>query len=616
MNKLKSYQNFKQLLLLNEGYLYFSPKFEEIIIKINRTSRDEKVKAISYELYHLFGKNIKDDITFVDISKNKGFLTHLKDNSLKKVSGLDQFRDPQGELPELGKGTVFSTWQDDIQSPTGDGPFNHPSRTEIKLSRLLNRIMTNTDYSTRDRENFVQAFLSELTLLERSFKVVTGDDIIKYYNESNYSELKQTLGSSCMRYTKCASYLEIYAQNPDVCSMLVLLDGARKVTARALLWKLHESSVSGLSLFMDRVYFTSETELVSMNNWAKDNGYAYKEENNFKNLKGVILPTGDVVKADMKVLCKGKFDKFPYVDTFRLYDPRTGILENSTGEGNEMGDVGKYILSQTDGGYKKIKDTVYSDWYDEEIPREYSVWSEGMRTYILENEAVRVTIPEDMGYYHPDLDYIVYSSSSDAWVNTRAVSWSDTQGEWIPNDQALLIVTGLVSNLDFRDTRKNPFSDFDVIDSKHLDGVIWIPELINDYKWFQIFFRLKKRYIIDSDYMDHSYQIARQISGIKKDLFEKTFNRLNDEPGICLKGLTITTYKVEGNDEWVSQEDANYLGYELSSRGRIESVIDYEVGWGPKFVEDSNAIWERSPELKTDNWEKRVRDVSILSVLL
>jgi len=616
MNKLKSYQNFKQLLLLNEGYLYFSPKFEEIVIKINRTSRDEKVKSISYDLYHLFGKNIKDDITFVDISKNKGFLTHLKDNSLKKVPGLDQFRDPQGELPELGKGTVFSTWQDDIQSPTGDGPFNHPSRTEIKLSRLLNRIITNTDYSTRDRENFVQAFLSELTLLERSFKVVTGDDIIKYYNESSYSELRQTLGSSCMRYTKCASYLEIYAQNPDVCSMLVLLDGARKVTARALLWKLHESSVSGLSLFMDRVYFTSETELVSMNNWAKDNGYAYKQENNFKNLKGVILPTGDVVKADMKVLCKGKFDKFPYVDTFRLYNPRTGILENFTGDGNEMGDVGKYILSQTDGGYKKIKDTVYSAWYDDEIPREYSVWSEGMQTYILENEAVRVTIPEDMGYYHPDLDYIVYSSSSDAWVNTRAVSWSDTQGEWIPNDEALLIVTGLVSNLDLRDRRSNPFSDFDVIDSKHSDGVIWIPELINDYKWFQIFFRLKKRYIIDSDYMDHSYQIARQISGIKKDLFEKTFNRLNDEQGICLKGLTITTYKVEGSSEWVSREDAEYLAYELSRESRTESVIDYEVGWGPKFVEDSNAIWERSPELKTDNWEKRVRDVSILSVLL
>jgi hypothetical protein len=59
------------------------------------------------------------------------------------------------------------------------------------------------------------------------------------------------------------------------------------------------------------------------------------------------------------------------------------------------------------------------------------------------------------------------------------------------------------------------------------------------------------------------------------------------------------------------------MGYELSRESRTESIIDYEVGWGPKFVEDSIAIWEKSPELKTESWQKRVRIVaSLLSFLM
>jgi hypothetical protein len=45
------------------------------------------------------------------------------------------------------------------------------------------------------------------------FEIVSGDDIKKYYNEeSYYTTGSGTLGTSCMRYSRCEEYLNIYSK--------------------------------------------------------------------------------------------------------------------------------------------------------------------------------------------------------------------------------------------------------------------------------------------------------------------------------------------------------------------------------------------------------------------
>ena len=60
-----------------------------------------------------------------------------------------------------------------------------------------------------------------------NFKIVKGYDIIKYFDEKNYSYnavLGTRLGDSCMRYSFCKDYIEFYAINEDNVSLLILME--------------------------------------------------------------------------------------------------------------------------------------------------------------------------------------------------------------------------------------------------------------------------------------------------------------------------------------------------------------------------------------------------------
>ncbi|MFM7986456.1 MAG: hypothetical protein ACKPKO_44805, partial [Candidatus Fonsibacter sp.] len=91
-----------------------------------------------------------------------------------------------------------------------------------------------------DREAFVNAWKASTEVSTIQFKLVSGEDIAKYYDENKYYNRKGTLGSSCMRDESKRTF-KIYTENPDKVKLLIYVDSDDKIHGRALVWKVKKS---------------------------------------------------------------------------------------------------------------------------------------------------------------------------------------------------------------------------------------------------------------------------------------------------------------------------------------------------------------------------------------
>lgn len=208
-------------------------------------------------------------------------------------------------------------------------------RSEVKLGRFVNKLVdiysksdalknsTDSydevpffDFTASDIEKFVNTYtakvLFEQNALER-FRVVSGEEIRKWYDEKNYSSTNGggQLNNSCMRHAKCQKYLDIYVENPKVCQLLILMDGTdKKILGRALLWKT-ESGVN----FMDRIYTEKDNYMKLFKQWGEQNNYQMRNSN--------YRSEDLIVKVKPKI-----YSYYPYMDTLSCYAPVKGILSN------------------------------------------------------------------------------------------------------------------------------------------------------------------------------------------------------------------------------------------------------------------------------------------------
>jgi hypothetical protein len=153
------------------------------------------------------------------------------------------------------------------------GIKNSPSRNGADLGRLVNKVFPNK-YTDKEREEFVNQF--KAALLDTSenapkFELVSGQEIIKWYNVNNYKSASGYLGDSCMRYSRCSEYFGIYTHNPEVCQLLILKE-ENKILGRALVWKL-EPNDTGVEYLVDRVYTVDDATKILFDNWADEKGY-------------------------------------------------------------------------------------------------------------------------------------------------------------------------------------------------------------------------------------------------------------------------------------------------------------------------------------------------------
>jgi hypothetical protein len=210
-------------------------------------------------------------------------------------------------------------------------------RSEVKLGRFINKLvdiysksdaLKNSDnsydevpffdFKASDIEKFVNAYtakvLFEQNALDR-FKVVSGEEIRKWYDEKNYSNINGggQLNNSCMRFSRCRKYFDIYVENPKVCQLLILMDGTdKKILGRALLWKTDNDGN-----FMDRVYTEKDNYMKLFKQWGEQNNYKMKSYD----YRGQEV----IVKVKPKL-----YSSYPYMDTLSCYAPVKGILSNIT----------------------------------------------------------------------------------------------------------------------------------------------------------------------------------------------------------------------------------------------------------------------------------------------
>jgi hypothetical protein len=214
-------------------------------------------------------------------------------------------------------------------------------RYQAKPGSFISKIFKNV--SSKEVEKFSSLFRSLSSKAEFEFNVVCGESIAKYYNIDTYASERGSLGASCMKYNSCQDYFDIYVDNSDVISMLVMFDNKGRLIGRALLWKFDDKKI------MDRIYTINDEDLsFHFKKWATDNDYLYKSEQNWYNLLLFenLKTSRSEVQLEIKLERTG-YSNYPYLDTFKFIDLNIGTLYNYLPKESNMSNL--KTLSATDG---------------------------------------------------------------------------------------------------------------------------------------------------------------------------------------------------------------------------------------------------------------------------
>jgi len=223
---------------MDKFHYYISDVFTEY--RYNTFAAKIKEDKNSDEFYHCIKQN--DDNSVIYVTKDK-----FMDVILKNRISYIQY--PMDAL-EIFKGNT---------------------RT-ISFSKLCARLHPEHNPKT------LQAHLEYTKMLsnydESLFSIVTGDDIVKYYNFNNYFKNTGDLGTSCMRHDHNMDSIKFYAKNSNVSLIIMKPKDLDSIMARALVW----TTVDGHKV-MDRIY-TCDSKLVSL-------FHRYAENNNYINIYNV-----------------------------------------------------------------------------------------------------------------------------------------------------------------------------------------------------------------------------------------------------------------------------------------------------------------------------------------
>jgi hypothetical protein len=208
-------------------------------------------------------------------------------------------------------------------------PYSMSGRGEVKIGKIVNYIcsLRNISVTDSDRENFVNAWKASTEVNTIQFKLVSGDDIAKYYNEENYYNKNGTLGSSCMA-DKSGRTFKLYTENPNKVKLLIYVDGDDKIHGRALVWKVKKSPCESKYL-MDRIYTNRDSDVIRFKQFADNEGWFYKRHASSHDSEGVVfIYKGKKVAGEVKLKLKGDFRYYPYVDTMSYLSKDKDSLSN------------------------------------------------------------------------------------------------------------------------------------------------------------------------------------------------------------------------------------------------------------------------------------------------
>jgi hypothetical protein len=229
-------------------------------------------------------------------------------------------------------------------------PFTMPGRGEVKIGKIVNYIcsLVNISVTDSDREAFVNAWKASNEIPTIQFKLVHGEDIAKYYDESKYHSKSGTLGSSCMR-EESSKIFKIYTENPTKVKLLIYVDEDDKIHGRALVWKVKKSPCES-KYFMDRVYTNRDSDINRFREFANNEGWFYKKKISSHDSDNVVfIYKGSEVVGEVKLNLNGDFRNYPYIDTMCFLSKDKDSLSN-------LSDKKCYYLHSVYGDRERCED--------------------------------------------------------------------------------------------------------------------------------------------------------------------------------------------------------------------------------------------------------------------
>ena len=562
-----NYYDFIFEKFINESYVYYIDEFKNILVKLSKDNQ------IAKDLLEVEFTDSKSDTTFISLGKRDGYIgfstmrntlkniekyfgDHLKNIGLySDTEKLDHVLKVVTSKIERGE-----TSKSDVNYLFNEFDLGSKSRSEIKLGKFINAVLTGK-YTSVEIEDFTNKFKALIGKVGEEFNLVSGGDIEFWYNSENYAEKTGNLGNSCMATKK--GIFSIYVDNPEVCKLLILEENG-KLLGRALVWKLSSINYYGKPdnqeevWFMDRQYTIKESDVQKFRNYAKEKDWVYKANNNHHSFSEVVID-GNVKNVEMVVeLESKKHNKFPYMDTFRRFDPSTGFLYND--ERNDQYYVGNYILDKTNGGYEEIKSGVWSEYYSEMIPEEYAIWSDAVDSYLHEDNICWVNYGDNQGAYPEEYDDIVWDEWDEEWLYINDSVYSEVYDYYIKRNHSIKVVDevyhdGEPNDVDYGVYHKR---DSDIIKIDKVNSNFWYNKLAEIYPdWVK-------------------------AKGIHKNLLVKDSN-----DNYIIKILKVDIYKVDLNNpiseipkdlmgiEWLLKEDAILLGWDVLDEKKIVDIIWY-----------------------------------------
>ena len=584
---ISKYNSFSLDLLLekaiNESFLYYSPNVRRALTRI-------KGNDIATELLGSEGTDVKPDMTFIDLGK-EGYLSFITMRNAKPllvskypVGGWAEKVDTEA-MPDV-KYYSNELYELDTETETrGSGVFTK-SRNEVGLGRFVNKLFPGK-YNSKEVEEFVNSFKASLEKVGEHFEIVSGDDIAFWYNSDNYKERSGTLGNSCMAQKR--NIFNIYVKNPDVCRLVILREDD-KILGRALVWKFESiyngagEKFEGVEYFMDRQYTIKDSDVVKFRNFAKEQGWIYKTNNNHHSFTNITY-NGNEMNVDM-VVQVGRFggdydySRYPYMDTFRRYDPRIGKLYNDDDQDSDQ--EGCYILEDTGGGYTEIEGGVWSEWHDRMIPEDEAVYSEAYGDHLLRDYAVRVDIGNTRrrGWYHQDDDDVVFDEWIDEYIHIDDAVYSEPYGYYLFDENAVRVAMNIESD-----------GDVDSDDNWHHKNDLDIIEIDTDSLWYDKFtdeFRAWRNfeYVLKSE-MSENYRGEWIPDVITTEIYKVSQAKQDEE-----NPFDITGY------EYLHPVDALALGYEVGNEKRVIDWIEYNDS-----IEDIITVIGEKLELKVKKYK-------------
>jgi hypothetical protein len=565
-----NYYDFIFEKFINESYVYYINDFKKILDKLARAD-----DQIAKDLLEVEYTDSKSDTTFISLGKRDGYIGFSTMRNtvnnvdkyfgeyLRKKAGIDD-----NSVDRLLKITTSNietgkTSQSDVNFLFNEYDLRSKSRSDIKLGKFINAVLPGK-YTPKEIEDFTNKFKANLNKVGENFELVSGSDISFWYDKENYAEMKGTLGSSCMASKK--GIFELYIDNPEVCKLLILEEDG-KLLGRALIWKLNSLDYYGKDntdesidiWFMDRQYTIKDSDIQKFRNYAKESGWIWKANNNHHSLSEVYI-NDSVKNVEMSVSVKNKkYNRFPYMDTFRRFDPETCILYNDDNKDEDL--AGNYILDNTNGGYATVERGIWSEWDSERIPEEFAVWSEWVESYIHEDRVIWVHHgdQEHQGPYPEDHDDLAWDGWSEEWLNVADAVWSESYDYHLKSSEALKVIDFIYSDGEPEQSDSwYHMNDEDLVRISDVNNMIWYQKLSDEFDYWT------------------------EVDAIHKSLLT-----MNSNSEYILKLLKVDIYKVDKNNpisdvpkdlmgiEWLLKEDAFLLGWNVSDEKKIVDIIWY-----------------------------------------